>query len=134
MMYLPPRAIASMPSRAVAEVPTKSIAAAIGPLRLLHRIGRTGVDRGGGTCPKRRLALLRLDVGDDRSLAAHRLVKRQTHETKAARAYYHDRLLPQDRLADPLQGTVSGEARTSVRRRLTRAELAEIEQVARVRH
>ena len=57
----------------------------------------------------------RIDIDDNRGLAAHLLVQRQRHQTDAAGADHHHRLVGQ-RVADLLQRAIGSHARTRQRR------------------
>src|ERR1700728_2777064 len=108
--------------------------AALGGVDDLFRgVGGPAVDCRLGASLERRLALDRIDIDDNRSLAAHRLVQRQAHESKAAGADDNHRLIKQHR-PDFLERSKGGDARTGERRSPLRRNVADVEQIARVRH
>ena len=79
-----------MPSRAVCDEPTRSITAQAPPLVAAmiccDGIGRAAVDHACRAGLLRRVALGRIDIDDDRALAAHRLVQREAHQAEPAGA------------------------------------------------
>src|ERR1700683_84980 len=100
---------------------------------LFRGVGGPAVDCGLCAGLERGFAPDRVDIDDNRSLAAHRLVQRQAHEPEAAGADDDHRLIKQHR-ADFLERSKGGDARTGERCSALRRNVADVEQIARVRH
>ena len=138
MMSLPPLATRlSMPSRTVLAEPTKSITAQAPPL-----VAAMICFAASGAAPSIVASALTfiaasrfdgVDVDDDGHFAAHGLVQGETHQPEPACTDDHHRLLREHR-ADFLQGAIRGDAGAGERCGLFRRQIADIEQVARMRH
>ena len=99
---------------------------------LLHGVGRSPVDHRGRACALGGLALGRIDVDDDGRVPAHFLMQAETHQPEPAGADDHRRLILECRHL--LQGAEGGDTRASERRRALRRQVADAEQIARMRH
>ena len=102
-------------------------------LDLVERVGGRPVDRGDGTGLQCRRALGRIDVDQHRP-AAERLDQGRRHQAETAGADDHDRLTRQHVDRDLLERAVGRETGTGIGRHQRRIEIADVDQVACVRH
>ena len=99
---------------------------------LLRRIGRAAVDDVGGAGRFRRLALGRIDIDHDGRVPVHLLMQSQAHQAQAAGADDHGRLGLERRHF--FQGAERGHARAGQRRDALRRQIADVGEIARMRH
>ncbi|MNT09722.1 hypothetical protein D3C72_1445210 [compost metagenome] len=85
--------------------------------------------RGQRRAPARAVGFQHDDIG-----AAQRAQQGHAHQAQAAGADHHHRLLGQHLGRDLADGAIGGQARTRVGRGLLRPQIADADQVARVRH
>ena len=95
--------------------------------------GAAGIDSHMRAALLGRFALDRVDIDHDGGLAAHRFVQRKAHQSETAGADDDHRLLLQHR-PDFFQRAVGRDARTGERRSALGRDIADIEQITRVRH
>ena len=98
----------------------------------LRCVSRAAVDHRCRARLLRGVTLDGIDVDDDSAVTAHGLVQGETHEPESAGANDHRRFAGQRR--DFFQGTERGDAGAGERGCAVRRKVADVEQIARMRH